>query len=145
MYWAATLQIMWCLYLKFFTKNFLHRVLREIENIRHDASLLKEQMTLVKEDIRVVKIIIFTFMIFLTFSYLTIINFYFLCDINVLLRVPIINNNNILQVEENTAQSMKMLVEIDTVKSRMQDASRALQVHCIYQGKNQLLGLKSYS
>lgn len=30
-------------------------------------------------------------------------------------------------VEENTAQSMKMLVEIDTVKSRMQDASRALQ------------------
>lgn len=30
-------------------------------------------------------------------------------------------------VEENTAQSMKMLMEIDTVKSRMQDASRALQ------------------
>ena len=28
---------------------------------------------------------------------------------------------------------MKMLVEIDTVKSRMQDASRALQVHCTYQ------------
>ena len=59
--------------------------------------------------------------------------------------IPIINNNNILQVEENTAQSMKMLVEIDTVKSRMQDASRALQVHCTYQHKNQLLGLKSYS
>lgn len=35
------------------------RVLREIENIRHDASLLKEQMTLVKEDIRVVKMILF--------------------------------------------------------------------------------------
>ena len=42
-----------------FTKKFLHRVLREIENIRHDASLLKEQMTLVKEDIRVVKMMIF--------------------------------------------------------------------------------------
>ena len=32
-------------------------MLREIENIRHDASLLKEQMNLVKEDIRVVKVI----------------------------------------------------------------------------------------
>ncbi|XP_022793390.1 conserved oligomeric Golgi complex subunit 7-like [Stylophora pistillata] len=63
--------------------NKIPRVLREIENIRHDASLLKEQMNLVKEDIRV--------------------------------------------VEENTAQSMKMLMEIDTVKSRMQDASRALK------------------
>ncbi|KAL9988225.1 hypothetical protein ACROYT_G002647 [Oculina patagonica] len=30
-------------------------------------------------------------------------------------------------VEENTAQSMKMLMEIDTVKTRMQDASRALK------------------
>ena len=59
--------------------------------------------------------------------------------------IPVINNNNILQVEENTAQSMKMLVEIDTVKSRMRDASRALQVHCTYQCKNQLLGLKLYS
>ena len=58
-------------------KNFLHRVLREIENIRHDASLLKEQMTLVKEDIRVVKMMISLLVIFLTFSYLTIINFYF--------------------------------------------------------------------
>ena len=47
--------------------------------------------------------------------------------------IPVINNNNILQVEENTAQSMKMLVEIDTVKSRMQDASRALQVRFTYQ------------
>ena len=47
--------------------------------------------------------------------------------------IPVINDNNILQVEENTAQSMKMLVEIDTVKSRMQDASRALQVLCTYQ------------
>ncbi|XP_068694856.1 conserved oligomeric Golgi complex subunit 7-like [Montipora foliosa] len=63
--------------------NNIPRVLREIENIRHDASLLKEQMTLVKEDIRA--------------------------------------------VEETTAQSMKMLMELDTVKSRMQDASRALQ------------------
>ncbi|XP_067057040.1 conserved oligomeric Golgi complex subunit 7-like isoform X1 [Acropora muricata] len=63
--------------------NNIPRVLREIESIRHDASLLKEQMTLVKEDIRV--------------------------------------------VEETTAQSMKMLMELDTVKSRMQDASRALQ------------------
>jgi len=35
-------------------------------------------------------------------------------------------------VEENTAQSMKMLMEIDTVKTRMQDASRALKVQCIY-------------
>ena len=69
-------------YLKYFTKNFLHRVLREIENIRHDASLLKEQMTLVKEDIRVVKMMISLLVIFLTFSYLTIINFIFLCDIN---------------------------------------------------------------
>lgn len=68
---------MYDVYLKYFTKNFLHRVLREIENIRHDASLLKEQMTLVKEDIRVVKMIIFSFMIFLPFSYLTIINVYF--------------------------------------------------------------------
>lgn len=33
------------------------------------------------------------------------------------------------KVEENTAQSMKMLMEIDTVKTRMQDASRALKVH----------------
>lgn len=63
--------------------NNIPRVLREIESIRHDASLLKEQMTLVKEDIRA--------------------------------------------VEETTAQSMKMLMELDTVKSRMQDASRALQ------------------
>ena len=59
--------------------------------------------------------------------------------------IPVINSNNVLQVEENTAQSMKMLVEIDTVKSRMQDASRALQVYCTYQCKTQLLGLKSYS
>ena len=54
--------------------------------------------------------------------------------------IPVINNNNILQVEENTAQSMKMLVEIDTVKSRMQDASRALQVHCTYQCTNPSVG-----
>ena len=63
-------------YLKYFTKHFLHRVLREIENIRHDASLLKEQMTLVKEDIRVVKMMIFFAYDILIFSYLTIINFY---------------------------------------------------------------------
>lgn len=56
--------------------------------------------------------------------------------------IPVINNNNILQVEENTAQSMKMLVEIDTVKSRMQDASRALQVHCTYQCKNPAVGFE---
>ena len=36
---------------------FFFRVLREIESIRHDASLLKEQMTLVKEDIRAVIIL----------------------------------------------------------------------------------------
>ena len=118
-------------YLKYFTKHFLHRVLREVENIRHDASLLKEQMTLVKEDIRVVKMMISLLVIFLTFSYLTIINFYF--SLWHKLMIPVINNNNILQVEENTAQSMKMLVEIDTVKSRMHDASRALQVRCTYQ------------
>ena len=34
-------------------------MLREIESIRHDASLLKEQMTLVKEDIRAVIILFF--------------------------------------------------------------------------------------
>ena len=35
------------------------------------------------------------------------------------------------QVEENTSQSMKMLMELDTVKSRMQAASSALQVYII--------------
>ena len=39
--------------------DYFFRVLREIESIRHDASLLKEQMTLVKEDIRAVIILFF--------------------------------------------------------------------------------------
>ncbi|KXJ29523.1 conserved oligomeric Golgi complex subunit 7 [Exaiptasia diaphana] len=63
--------------------NCIPRVSREIENLRHEAALLKEQMHLVKEDIK--------------------------------------------KVEENTAQSMKLLMELDAVKSRMQSASQGLQ------------------
>jgi len=63
--------------------NNIPRVLREVENIKIETSLLKNQMSMVKDDIR--------------------------------------------KVEENTASSMKKLVEIDGVKCRMQDACNALQ------------------
>lgn len=63
--------------------NSIPRVLREVENIKIETSLLKNQMTMVKDDIR--------------------------------------------KVEENTASSMKKLIEIDGVKSRMQGACNALQ------------------
>ncbi|XP_048587068.1 conserved oligomeric Golgi complex subunit 7 isoform X2 [Nematostella vectensis] len=63
--------------------NNIPRVVREIDNVQHEASLLREQMHMVKEDIK--------------------------------------------KVEENTAQSMKMLMELDTVKSHMQAASQGLQ------------------
>lgn len=51
--------------------------------------------------------------------------------IHVHVDVPVVLNSQVtitFKVEENTAQSMKMLMEIDTVKTRMQDASRALKV-----------------
>ena len=63
--------------------NNMPRVLREVETIRSETSLLKSQMMMVKDDIK--------------------------------------------KVEENTAQSMKKLVEIDTVKGRMQNACNALK------------------
>ena len=118
-------------------------MLREIENIHHDASLLKEQMNLVKEDIRVVKGIFLTlktylWTIILKFNF-TLVQYFlstkkkknsntYICT------VQLKNCSNFIliciyfKVEENTAQSMKMLMEIDTVKTRMQDASRALKV-----------------
>eukprot|EP00794_Sanderia_malayensis_P016066 gene16066-17689_t len=63
--------------------NNLPRVLREVEGIKSEAVALKEQMKMVKDDIK--------------------------------------------KVDENTSQSMKILVEIDNVKERMQAASKALQ------------------
>ncbi|XP_046855424.1 conserved oligomeric Golgi complex subunit 7-like [Xenia sp. Carnegie-2017] len=63
--------------------NNMPRVLREIEVIRQEATLLKEQMGLVKDDIKA--------------------------------------------VEQNTSESMKMLLDLDEVKSRIQSASHALQ------------------
>ncbi|XP_075949712.1 conserved oligomeric Golgi complex subunit 7 isoform X2 [Anarhichas minor] len=59
------------------------RVLRDVEALKQEASFLKEQMVLVKEDIR--------------------------------------------KFEQDTVQSMQVLVEIDQVKSRMQMAAEALQ------------------
>uniref|UniRef100_A0A8C2Z7J8 Conserved oligomeric Golgi complex subunit 7 n=1 Tax=Cyclopterus lumpus TaxID=8103 RepID=A0A8C2Z7J8_CYCLU len=59
------------------------RVLRDVEALKQEASFLKEQMVLVKEDIK--------------------------------------------KFEQDTAQSMQVLVEIDQVKSRMQVAAEALQ------------------
>ncbi|KAF2985608.1 hypothetical protein EK904_005118 [Melospiza melodia maxima] len=59
------------------------RVLREVEVLKQEATFLKEQMILVKEDIK--------------------------------------------KFEEDTAQSMQVLVEIDRVKSRMQLAAESLQ------------------
>ncbi|XP_057179178.1 conserved oligomeric Golgi complex subunit 7 isoform X2 [Triplophysa rosa] len=59
------------------------RVLRDIEAVKQEASFLKDQMILVKEDIK--------------------------------------------RFEQDTVQSMKVLVEIDQVKSRMQLAADALQ------------------
>ncbi|XP_067859856.1 conserved oligomeric Golgi complex subunit 7 [Heptranchias perlo] len=59
------------------------RALRDVEALKQEASFLKEQMILVKEDIR--------------------------------------------KFEQDTAQSMQVLVEIDEVKSRMQAAAEALQ------------------
>lgn len=63
--------------------NNIPRVLREVENIKIETSLLKNQMSMVKDDIK--------------------------------------------KVEENTAISMKKLIEIDNVKSRMEGACNALQ------------------
>uniref|UniRef100_A0A672KR28 Conserved oligomeric Golgi complex subunit 7 n=1 Tax=Sinocyclocheilus grahami TaxID=75366 RepID=A0A672KR28_SINGR len=59
------------------------RVLRDIEALKQEASFLKDQMILVKEDIK--------------------------------------------KFEQDTVQSMQVLVEIDQVKSRMQLAAEALQ------------------
>ncbi|XP_053550553.1 conserved oligomeric Golgi complex subunit 7 [Bombina bombina] len=59
------------------------RVLRDIEALRQEAAFLKEQMILVKEDIK--------------------------------------------KFEQDTAQSMQVLVEMDKVKSRMQLAAESLQ------------------
>uniref|UniRef100_W5KXJ4 Conserved oligomeric Golgi complex subunit 7 n=1 Tax=Astyanax mexicanus TaxID=7994 RepID=W5KXJ4_ASTMX len=59
------------------------RVLRDIEALKQEASFLKDQMTMVKEDIK--------------------------------------------KFEQDTLQSMQVLVEIDQVKSRMQLAAEALQ------------------
>ncbi|KAA0704470.1 Conserved oligomeric [Triplophysa tibetana] len=59
------------------------RVLRDVEAVKQEASFLKDQMILVKEDIK--------------------------------------------RFEQDTVQSMKVLVEIDQVKSRMQLAADALQ------------------
>ncbi|CAH1263030.1 COG7 [Branchiostoma lanceolatum] len=61
----------------------LPRVIRETEAVRQEAIFLKEQMMMVKEDIR--------------------------------------------KVEENTAHSMKVLVELDAIKSRIQSMSVALE------------------
>ncbi|XP_072463378.1 conserved oligomeric Golgi complex subunit 7 isoform X3 [Notamacropus eugenii] len=59
------------------------KVLRDVEALKQEASFLKEQMILVKEDIK--------------------------------------------KFEQDTAQSMQVLVEIDQVKSRMQLAAESLQ------------------
>ncbi|XP_029383620.1 conserved oligomeric Golgi complex subunit 7 [Echeneis naucrates] len=59
------------------------RVLRDVEAVKQEASFLKDQMILVKEDIK--------------------------------------------KFEQDTVQSMQVLVEIDQVKSRMQLAAEALQ------------------
>ncbi|ELK12106.1 Conserved oligomeric Golgi complex subunit 7 [Pteropus alecto] len=59
------------------------RVLRDVEALRQEASFLREQMVLIKEDIR--------------------------------------------KFEQDTSQSMQVLVDIDQVKSRMQLAAQSLQ------------------
>lgn len=61
----------------------LPRVLRDVEAVKQEALFLKEQMQLVKADIK--------------------------------------------KVEEDTSHSMKMLLEVDAVKSKMKAASNALQ------------------
>uniref|UniRef100_A0A8C5EIA1 Conserved oligomeric Golgi complex subunit 7 n=1 Tax=Gouania willdenowi TaxID=441366 RepID=A0A8C5EIA1_GOUWI len=65
------------------TLQNMPRVLRDVEALKQEATFLKDQMVLVKEDIR--------------------------------------------KFEQDTVQSMQVLVEIDQVKSRMQLAAEALQ------------------
>lgn len=65
------------------TVQNLPRVVRELEAVKQEASLLQDQMTMVKTDIE--------------------------------------------KVEQDTAQSMQMLLQVDTIKGRMKAASDALQ------------------
>ena len=42
--------------------------------------------------------------------------------------LSLLSNCTFTQVEQDTAQSMQILLQLDNIKSRMQDASDALQV-----------------
>lgn len=86
------------------------RVLRELEVIRQEATLLKEQMRLVKDDIKAV-------------PFPQCIKHHKFCLIT---KVTLVCQ--LSQVEQNTSESMKMLLDLDEVKSRIQSASHALQV-----------------
>lgn len=89
----------------------------DMEVMRQEASLLKEQMDMVKEDIRKVC----------------------MC-VHVCVRVHMCvcmcegvwTGNSLsaphMQIERETAQSMRKLVDLDRVKTRMQESADALQV-----------------
>lgn len=77
-----------------------HRVLRDVEAVRQEATLLREQMQIVKEDI---KKVCRTRMVCSIWCWL------------------------VMQVERETGQSMQTLVELDAIKGRMQSSLEALQ------------------
>ena len=77
--------------------------MRDVEAVRQEATLLKEQMHTVKEDIK--KVV------------------GSLCDDDVMMM-----SSCTLQVERDTAQSMQRLVELDSIKCRMMESQNALQV-----------------
>lgn len=75
------------------------RVVRDVEAVRQEATLLREQMHIVKEDIKKV------------------------CKCYVGLTVRLVA----MQVERETGQSMQTLVELDAIKGRMHSSLEALQ------------------
>ena len=83
----------------------------DMEVMRQEASLLKEQMDMVKEDIRKVGLYVHVHM------YVHV----YVCTCVSLSLLP-------SQIELDTAQSMQTLVDLDRVKTRMQESADALQV-----------------
>lgn len=79
-----------------------NRVLRDVESVRQEASLLKEQMMVVKEDIKRV-------------------------SSSTSPTLPHHHPHTLTQVESDTAHSMQTLVELDRVKQRMLLSQTALQ------------------
>ena len=108
-------------------------MIRDVEAVRQEATLLKEQMTTVKEDIKKV-----------TRTALHHDDVIALCNDDV---IGHCNDNDVVifscnddvialcnddvtwvQVERETAQSMQRLVELDSMKKRMLESQTALQV-----------------